>query len=210
MAQDDLGYTIAVQADDDGTARKGPPVAEAPVRGKPLQVGVTMELLRLGMDLCAGWCVWSLAHNLGHRWWHDEMLKGKVTFYAHGEREHHRIYDRHGENRYHIAEDPKELFISFPLPVIAPVGLVFVALYGWLCGWSHAGPFAGALYISMVLDHQLHILFHKKTRLSGPLGWFQQMHLLHHATHNKNYFFVSGLPWDVIFGTARLRPVTRL
>jgi hypothetical protein len=167
-----------------------------------------MELLRLGVDLCAGWGVWSLGHNLGHRWWHDEMQKGKTTFYAHGEREHHRIYDRHGETRRQLAEDPKKLFISFPLPIVASGASLFVALYGWLCGWAHAAPFAGALYISMVLDHQLHALFHKKPRLTGILGRFQQMHLLHHATHNKNFFVVSGLVWDVLFRSAMLRPVT--
>jgi hypothetical protein len=168
-----------------------------------------MELLRLGLDLGAGWCAWSLGHNLGHRWWHDEMHKGKVTFYAHGEREHHRIYDRHGENQYHFAEDPKELFISFPLPLIAGASTVFVALYGWLAGWANAGPFAVALYGSMVLDHQVHILFHKKAHLPGVLGWFQRMHLTHHATHNRNYFFVSGFVWDVLFRTAVLRPSER-
>ena len=156
-----------------------------------------MELLRLSLDLCAGWCVWSLGHNLGHRWWHDEMRNGKTTFYAHGEREHHRIYDPHGKRWYQIAEDPKELFISFPLVLVALVESVLVALHGWLAGWSHLLPFASALYISMILDHQLHILFHKRATLPGVLGWFQQMHLVHHATHNKNYFFVSGLPWDV-------------
>ena len=165
-----------------------------------------MELLRIGADLCAGWCIWSLGHNLGHRWWHDDMLQGKTTFYAHGEREHHRIYDRHGQNQFHVAEDPKELFISFPLWIIAVVALLIVALYGWLCGWPHAGPFAATLYISMVLDHQLHILFHKKMRLTGILGRFQQMHFIHHATHNRNYFFVSGFLWDVLFRTAVLRP----
>ena len=167
-----------------------------------------MALWPLPVDLCAGWCVWSLGHNLGHRWWHDEMRKGKTTFYAHGEREHHRVYDPHGERAFQIGEDPKELFISFPLPIIAPVGLLFVALYGWLRGWPHAWPFAGALYVSMVLDHQLHILFHKYARLDGLLGWFQRMHLTHHATHNRNYFFVSGLLWDVLFGTAALRSLS--
>ena len=149
--------------------------------------------------------MWSLGHNLGHRWWHDEMRKGMTTFYAHGEREHHRIYDPHGQRVFQTGEDPKELFISFPLPIVAPVGLLLIALYGWLRGWPHAWPFMAALYFSMVADHQLHILFHKRLRLGGWLGWFQRMHLMHHATHNRNYFFVSGLIWDLLFGTAVLR-----
>jgi hypothetical protein len=169
-----------------------------------------MDLLRLGIDLGAGWCAWSLGHNIGHRWWHDEMRKGKLTFYAHGERQHHRIYDRHGENEYHAAEDPKKLFISFPLKIVAAGATLFVAAYGWLAGWAHTVPFGVALYGSMVLDHQLHTLFHKRANMSGILGWFQQMHLTHHATHNSNFFFVSGVPWDVIFGTAALRPVDRI
>jgi sterol desaturase/sphingolipid hydroxylase (fatty acid hydroxylase superfamily) len=37
------------------------------------------------------------------------------------------------------------------------------------------------------------------------LGWFQSMHLVHHATHDRNYFFVSGLLWDVLLGTASTR-----
>ncbi len=86
-------------------------------------------------DFAAGWCAWSLAHNLGHRWWHNDMKQGRQTFYAHGEREHHRIYDRHGDHRIHLAEDPRELFISFPFAVVGPVALVFVAAFGWLRGW---------------------------------------------------------------------------
>jgi hypothetical protein len=161
-----------------------------------------MELVRLGADLIAGWCAWSLGHNLGHRWWHDEMEDGKSSFYAHGEREHHRIYDRAGERQYQTAEDPKELFISFPLLIVGIAASVFVALYGWLSGWSHALPFACTFYASMILDHQLHIQFHKETRLPGALASFRQMHLAHHATHNKNYFFVTGLVWDVMFRSA--------
>ena len=130
------------------------------------------------------------------------MHDGKNTFYAHGEREHHRIYDEHGARQRQIAEDPKELFISFPLPVVAPVALLFVALYGFLRGWGDAAPFAAGLYGSMLLDHQLHVLFHRTARLPGILAWFQQMHLLHHATHAKNYFFVSGIVWDVLFRSA--------
>jgi hypothetical protein len=156
-------------------------------------------------DLLAGWGVWSLAHNLGHRWWHDDMRKGKQTFYAHGEREHHRVYDRHGERELQIAEDPKALFISFPFVVIAPIGLLFVAAFGWLRGWDHAAPFAATMYGSMLLDHQVHILFHKHPKLGGILGRFQRMHLIHHQTHNTNFFFVSGFVWDLLFRTARTR-----
>ncbi len=163
-----------------------------------------MEFLRLGADLLAGWCTWSLGHNLGHRWWHDEMHKGKQTFYAHGEREHHRIYDEHGERVYQASEDPRELFISFPFPVVGSIAILFVLIYGWLAGWAHALPFGIAMYGSMRMDHQVHILFHKKTKLAGPLGWLQQMHMLHHATHEHNYFFVSGLPWDFLFRSAAL------
>ena len=161
-----------------------------------------MDLLTTSADVFFGWCVWSLGHNLGHRWWHDEMRKGKQTFYAHGEREHHRVYDRHGEAVFRAAQDPRELFISFPLPIVGAAGLLFVVLYGWLLGWAHAGPFAAALYVAMVLDHQLHILFHKRARLEGILGWFQRMHFVHHQVHNRNFFFVSGLVWDVLFRTA--------
>ncbi len=168
-----------------------------------------MLSIRVAGDLFAGWCVWSLSHNLGHRWWHDEMRNGKQTFYAHGEREHHRIYDRHGERSFQLAEDPNELFISFPLPVIALFGLLFVAGYAWLRGTDPALVFALGLYASMILDHQLHRLFHLRPGLGGILGWFQQMHLTHHATHNRNYFFVSGLVWDLLLGTAVLRKSVR-
>jgi len=57
------------------------------------------------LDIAAGWCTWSLAHNLGHRWWHNDMKRGVETFYAHGERQHHRIYDRHGDSVFHQSED---------------------------------------------------------------------------------------------------------
>ena len=157
------------------------------------------------VDFSAGWCVWSLSHNLGHRWWHDEMRKDKQTFYAHGEREHHRVYDKHGRDDFRHREDPNELFISFPLLLVAPVGLLFVAAYGMLRGWSHCLPFAIWMYSCMVIDHQLHILFHKAARLRGILGWLQEMHLIHHSTHRYNYFFVSGLIWDLLLGTARTK-----
>ena len=162
-----------------------------------------MNLLPFLADFLSGWIVWSLSHNLGHRWWHVEMRHGKQTPYAHGEREHHRIYDAHGALEWQGGEDPRELFISFPLVAIAPIGLLFVAAYGWLRGWPHALPFAVALYACMVADHRLHILFHKAPRLAGPLGRLQHMHLIHHQTHRHNYFFVTGLVWDILFGTAR-------
>jgi hypothetical protein len=162
-----------------------------------------VSLLSVCTDLFCGWAVWSLSHNLGHRWWHIEMRQGKETPYAHGERQHHRVYDSHGATEWQHAEDPKELFISFPLFAIAPIGLLFVAAYGWLRGWAHCPAFALAMYASMVADHQLHILFHKAPRLPGPLGWLQKMHLIHHNTHRHNFFFVTGLIWDVLLGTAR-------
>jgi len=131
------------------------------------------------------------------------MRRGKQTFYAHGEREHHRVYDAHGQREFQIAEDPRALFISFPFVVVAPFGLVFVAAYGLLRGWPHALPFAAWMYACMLLDHRVHILFHKAPRLPGILGWFQKMHLVHHDTHRYNFFFVSGLIWDLLLRTAR-------
>src|SRR5215471_1286307 len=127
-----------------------------------------MPFAMLALDVVVGWCCWSLGHNLGHRWWHDEMRKGKKTFYAHGEREHHRIYDRHGDRAYHVAEDGNEAFISFPLPIIAPLAVVLVVSYGWfLRTWSDPLFFAVGLYGSMLLDHQLHKQFHRHDRLKG-------------------------------------------
>ena len=168
------------------------------------------NIVSLAVDMASGWCAWSLAHNLGHRWWHDEMRKGKQTFYAHGEREHHRVYDHDRTAEFHHHEDPNELFISFPFRVVAPIALVFVVAFGLLRGWSHCIPFAVSFYGFMALDHRLHILFHKTDALPGVLGWFQRMHLLHHTTHRHNYFFVSGLIWDVLFGTASLKPRARV
>jgi hypothetical protein len=165
-----------------------------------------MEIQTLSINLLAGWCFWSLAHNLGHRWWHDEMRKGKKTFYAHGEREHHRLYDSH-DLKEAAAEDPNELFISFPYPIVAAVALVPIAVYTLILGVSAAIPFAVALYGSMTVDHLLHKQFHKREHLHGVLGWFQQLHMTHHATHNRNYFFVTGLVWDVLFRTFRGRPI---
>lgn len=157
------------------------------------------------VHLFAGWFFWSFAHNVGHRWWHDEMRKGKQTFYAHGEREHHRLYDTHDLDAAH-AEDPRELFISFPYPIVAAIALLPIGLYAWIFGRPAAIPFAIALYASMTLDHLLHKQFHKRPGLPGLLGWFQQMHMTHHATHNRNYFFVTGLVWDVLFRTFRSEP----
>ena len=171
-----------------------------------------MSFLSVLADGLCGWIVWSLSHNLGHRWWHVEMLHGKETPYAHGEREHHRVYDSHGARAWQMAEDPQEKFISFPLIVIAIIGILFVAGFGWLRGWSHCAPFAIGLYGCMVLDHQLHILFHKSAPLSGPLGLLQRMHMIHHQTHSRNYFFVTGVLWDVLFRTAQttLEPAPKL
>ena len=163
-----------------------------------------MELQALAINLFAGWFFWSFAHNVGHRWWHDEMRKGKQTFYAHGEREHHRVYDGHDADEA-AREDPRELFISFPYPVMAAVALLPVALYAWFFGAPAAIAFAVAMYASMTLDHLLHKRFHREERLPGVLGWFQQLHRTHHATHNRNYFFVTGLVWDVMFRTFETR-----
>lgn len=161
------------------------------------------------LDLAAGWAMWSLSHNLGHRWWHHDMANGVETFYAHGEREHHRIYDRHGALAFQVQEDPRELFISFPFIVIAPLALLLVLGYGYLVGWTHAVPFAIALYASMLIDHRLHILFHRTTALPPALERLRAMHMIHHATHNRNYFFVTGYVWDLLFRTA-VRPTPGL
>ena len=163
------------------------------------------NLVSLCADLFAGWCVWSLAHNLGHRWWHDEMRHGKQTFYARGEREHHRMYDAHGARDLQIAEDPLELFISFPFWLVAAVGLLFVGAYGFIRGGIHAIPFMISMYGSMIADHRLHILFHKIPKLGGILGRFQQMHLIHHTTHRNNYCFVSGFVWDLLLGSLKTK-----
>ena len=164
-----------------------------------------MNQLSVFSDALCGWAMWSLSHNVGHRWWHIEMRLGTKTPYAHGEREHHRVYDQHGAFAWQHEEDPKELFISFPLIAVAPVGLLFVAGYGWLRGWEHCAPFAIAMYSCMVLDHRLHIMFHSSPPLPGILGRLQRMHKIHHQTHTYNYFFCTGLVWDVLLRTARFR-----
>ena len=162
-----------------------------------------MSALSVSTDIVCGWAVWSLAHNLGHRWWHAEMRQGKKTVYAHGEREHHRIYDPHGASEWQHAEDPRELFISFPFVAIAPIALIFVAAFGALRGWDHCLPFGISMYACMLTDHRLHILFHKRPKLSGVLGRLQHMHLVHHDTHRYNFFFVTGYVWDLLFRTVR-------
>jgi hypothetical protein len=163
-------------------------------------------MLSAAIDIFWGWCFWSLSHNLGHRWWHNDMKKGVQTFYAHGEREHHRIYDGTPGAERTIADDPRELFISFPFVVVGPAALLPVAAYAYFQGWSHAIPFAIAMYAAMILDHRLHIHFHRTPNLRGVVGWFQKMHLVHHATHRSNFFFVSGFLWDVLFRSAVTKP----
>lgn len=160
-----------------------------------------MNLTTAMLDVVCGWAAWSLAHNLGHRWWHHDMKRGVQTFYAHGEREHHRIYDRHGATDFHAQEDPRELFISFPFIVVAPAALMLVAGFGALAGWWHALPFACGLYASMIVDHRLHIQFHRATPLSPRLERLRAMHMLHHATHDRNFFFVTGYVWDWLLRT---------
>jgi sterol desaturase/sphingolipid hydroxylase (fatty acid hydroxylase superfamily) len=134
------------------------------------------------------------------------MLLDICAGYAHGEREHHRVYDHPTDRAFHAAEDPRELFISFPFFVVGPVALIFVAAWGWLRGWPAALPYAAGLYFFMLLDHRLHILFHRTPSLPGVLGRLQQMHRIHHQTHSHNFFFVSGLLWDLMLGTAATRP----
>jgi hypothetical protein len=148
----------------------------------------------------AGWWFWSLAHNLGHRWWHAEMRQGKETFYAHGERQHHKFYDSL-DRTISRREDPDELFISFPARHVAAVAMLPVIGYGWALGWSHAALFGVAMYSALTLDHVLHKRFHGGRRLTGIVGWLQGMHMVHHQTHRYNFFFVSGILWDFIFGT---------
>ena len=152
------------------------------------------------VHVTAGWAFWSLAHHLGHRWWHDDMKKGKDLFYAHGERQHHRFYDNHDRARQ-IQEDPLELFISFPFKVVAPAALLPIGVYGLAFGWAASVPFGLAVYASMILDHEVHKLCHRRPQMDGILGWFQRMHDVHHQTHTRNFFFVSGLVWDAMFGT---------
>jgi hypothetical protein len=155
------------------------------------------------LDVALGWAAWSLVHNLGHRWWHHDMRRGVQTFYAHGEREHHRIYDHHGAVASQAQEDPRELFISFPFVVVAPAALSLVAAFGYVADWARAVPFAAGLYASMIIDHRLHILFHRPAPLPAWLERLRAMHMIHHATHDRNFFFVTGYVWDWMLGTAR-------
>ena len=90
---------------------------------------------------------------------------------------------------------------------VAPAGLLFVALYGLLRGWAHCLPFGVWMYSCMMIDHQLHKLFHKAAHLPGPLGRLQRMHLIHHEPHRLNYFYVSGLVGDLLFRTAQTKKV---
>ena len=163
-----------------------------------------MPLAMIPGHVLIGWCFWSLAHNLGHRWWHDEMKKGKETFYAHGERQHHRLYDS-DDLVLAKAEDPLELFISFPAAHIAVIAAIPVAAYFWFFGWPAAALFATGLYVSLIVDHQLHRRFHAGEKLPGVVGRLQEMHSIHHATHSSNFFFASGIVWDVAFRTAIYR-----
>lgn len=158
--------------------------------------------MQYGMDLFWGWCFWSLAHNLGHRWWHVDMKKGVTTFYAHGESEHHRIYDGDIMRDRHFAEDPQELFISFPFKWVAAVAAIPALLYGFGLGPLHGFVFAIAMYSCMLVDHKLHVRFHTDRNLTGLLAKLQEMHYIHHATHSSNFFFVSGIVWDLLFRTA--------
>lgn len=189
------------------TARPAKPVLIQP----PGPLFRMMDPSTAVFDFALGWVSWSLGHNLGHRWWHLEMKADMQTFYAHGEREHHRVYDKHVDSLFHHEEDPQERFISFPFPVVAAMGLLLVVAFGYFGGWARAVPYAAGLFTFMLLDHQLHILFHRGKSLTGVVGWFQRMHMVHHETHNRNYFFVSGVIWDALFGTlvARTAPIDR-
>jgi sterol desaturase/sphingolipid hydroxylase (fatty acid hydroxylase superfamily) len=35
------------------------------------------------------------------------------------------------------------------------------------------------------------------------LGTLQHFHKIHHSTHRNNFFFATGLIWDVLFRTLR-------
>lgn len=160
-----------------------------------------MHTLNLLGDVIFGWFVWSIGHNIGHRVWHHDMEQGKKTFVAHGESEHHRIYDGPIQRELHKAEDPKGNFISFPLAFVAAAGLLLALGFSFFFGRTNGVAFGLSMFVFMVADHQLHTFFHRRESLCGILGHFQRLHLIHHATHDRNFFFVSGFIWDILFGT---------
>lgn len=150
-----------------------------------------------------GWGMWSFSHYVIHRWWHDDMTKGKETFYAQGERQHHHIYD-HNETHLTHELDPSEEFINFPLKHIAPMLILPLPLAYWLGGGVNATFLGVAMYGSMFLDYFMHLSFHEHPDMKGVRGYLQRLHMVHHETHNRNFFFTSGFLWDFIFRTVTL------
>jgi sterol desaturase/sphingolipid hydroxylase (fatty acid hydroxylase superfamily) len=135
-----------------------------------------------------GWLVWSLSHYITHRTMHYGISKGWRKGPIDGEYMHH---DRHDAN-----QSFDTVFASFPLEGALVIGVL--PLYWMPAGWCWG------VCVSAVIDDLTHRMYHYR-RLPIPLRWFRGLHGIHHRDHDRNYAFVTGIVWDMLLGTFRVK-----
>jgi sterol desaturase/sphingolipid hydroxylase (fatty acid hydroxylase superfamily) len=143
-----------------------------------------------------GWCNWSLAEYLTHRFvFHaipaDNGISIMIAFLSHGV--HHLA--PHDEGR-----------LVFP-PILASI-IAFIFFFAFrvpfhsLSQPSYVLVFAGGLFGYVVYDCIHYGIHHSKLMAHFPLTkYLQSHHLAHHKIGNAG-FGVSGPLWDFVFGTA--------
>jgi dihydroceramide fatty acyl 2-hydroxylase len=149
-------------------------------------------VLGLGM---LGYLLWTLTEYLGHRFLFHYELSGAI-----GARIHHLI---HGVHHVH-PNDPLRLVM--PVLLSAPIMLIAhgVArlLFGMPLGYAVLMGFVvGYIGYDMVHYHVHHRT--PRTRLGIAL---RRAHMLHHFRDATRGFGVSAPYWDLVFGTAFVRP----
>lgn len=156
------------------------------------------------LSIFLGYCVWSMAHNLGHRLWHVHMRQGKQTDFALGESAHHQIYDNYFAFHMHNIGDPDAKFRNFPMIKVGLTLLPFVLVSFYFLTAPQAILFTTSMYFFMAIDYAVHEKIHSEKIESGLLGILQRMHVIHHKTQRHNFCFLTGIIWDVLFGSFKL------
>jgi sterol desaturase/sphingolipid hydroxylase (fatty acid hydroxylase superfamily) len=153
----------------------------------------------IAASIITGWAAWSLSFYWMHRSWHWGMARKSKAAIVVGELKHHELGD---SDPYDIAADPEGHFVNFPKFVAAVLILVLAWIWCVLFGPLAALVLLTALAICSLCDTLVHNLAHLPQRYTfWPVGWVRRLHRIHHTTWRHNYSFVTGIVWDVIFGT---------
>lgn len=157
--------------------------------------------MALALGVILGWMFWSLGHYTTHRLWHRWMLRGVTNAAVEGERQHHETFDGNSQEFSNVPASHISFRLHFPIVAgsLASIPVYFVA------GFSSAITMMLSFVFFVLIDDRAHRLAHGlPLKFCNSCGlWIRELHRRHHDEHDKNFAILSGIIWDISFGTFR-------